>query len=127
MADDEAVRRRLLELDVARADALVRGDVSALDRMTSADYTHVESNGSFRSKAEFLDSVRRRDYKFESFVIDENHVRLFGETAVVTGRYHNDVRTPDGLKPTKHARHIRIYVRSGETWQNVAHQATEVK
>ncbi|WP_157215783.1 nuclear transport factor 2 family protein [Flavisphingomonas formosensis] len=115
----------ILALDAARADALVRIDIAFLDRITSEDYTHVESSGHTRTKAEFLDGLREGAFRFETFAIDENHVRLFGDTAIVTGRYHNDIRTPAGLQPTKYARHIRVYVRRGGAWRNVAHQATE--
>jgi hypothetical protein len=53
-------------------------------------------------------------------------VRLYGDTAVVTGRYQNVVCTPQGEQPPKHARFIRVYVRRSGRWQNVAHQATGI-
>jgi hypothetical protein len=121
-----AAHLEVLEIDKARADALVRADVEMLRRVMSEDYTHVESTGRMRDKTDFLEGLRRGDYRFESFVIDENQVRFFGNTAIVTGSYHNDIRTPVGLMPTKYARHLRVYVRRDSTWQNVAHQATEV-
>jgi ketosteroid isomerase-like protein len=126
MSNRETESELVLDLDRLRIKALVDKDLATLDRIISDDYTHVESNGKARNKAEFLDSLRVGDYSFASFVIDENDVRIYGDTAVVAGRYHNDIRTPQGLQPTKYARHLRVYVRSGAGWRNVAHQATEM-
>jgi hypothetical protein len=115
----------VLAVEALRVKALVDGDIATLDRITSSDYRHVESTGKVRTKDQFLRDLEQGGYRFDSFVIDENQIRIFGDTAVVTGRYHNDIRTKLGLQPTKHALHVRIYVREGGKWINVAHQATE--
>lgn len=124
-AAEEDERKIVLELDSLRAKALVDKDIATLDRIIADDYTHVESSGNARSKRELLESLRRSDYHFKSFVIDANRVRIYGDTAVVTGRYHNEIVTSKGLQPVKYARHLRVYVRRDGTWRNVAHQATE--
>jgi len=114
----------ILALEAERCRALVDADVAALDRITSEDYTHVETGGAVRDKSGFLAILSRPGVRFTSWVIEENNVRIYGDTAVVTGRYHNTVRTPAGEQPPKHARHIRVYLRRNGHWQNVAHQAT---
>ena len=114
----------ILALEAERCRALVDADVAALDRIAAEDYTHVETGGGARDKAGFLAILARPGVRFTSWVIEENSVRVYGDTAVVTGRYHNTVRTPAGEQPPKHARHIRVYVRRDGRWQNVAHQAT---
>jgi len=114
----------ILALEAERCRALVAADVTALDRLTAEDYTHVETGGGVRDKAGFLAILSRPGMRFTSWVIDENCVRIYGDTAVVTGRYHNTVRTSAGEQPPKQARHIRVYVRRDGRWQNVAHQAT---
>ncbi len=126
MTDQEA-RAAVLALEETRARAMVSADIVTLDRITADDYTHIESSGSIRNKAQFLATVARPDYRFDSFVIDENNVRVYDTTAVVTGRYHNAIRTPEGLQPVKHARHMRVWVQREGRWRNVAHQATAVK
>jgi ketosteroid isomerase-like protein len=116
----------ILELEARRARALVDGDVATLDEITAEDYTHVETGGGVRDKAGFLAILSRPGVRFTSWVIEENTVRVYGDTAVVTGRYHNTMRTPAGDQPPKHARHIRVYVRQNGRWRNVAHQATSL-
>jgi hypothetical protein len=114
----------ILELETRRSRALVESDAATLDEITSDDYTHVETGGGVRDKAGFLGILSRPGVRFASWVIEENTVRIYGDTAVVTGRYHNTVVTPAGEQPPKHARHIRVYVKHDGRWRNVAHQAT---
>ena len=118
--------KQVLAVEAMRVQALLDADIAVLDQITAQDYVHVESNGRRRSKTEFLDGLARSEYRFESFVIDENRVRIVGPVAIVTGCYHNDIRTRDGLQPTKYARHIRVYVKDGGRWRNIAHQATQI-
>lgn len=117
---------QILALEARRTKALLDGDAATLNEITADDYTHVETGGGTRDKAGFLAILSRPGVRFVRWDIDENHVRVYGDTAVVTGRYVNVVRTPAGDQPPKQARHIRVYVRRNGRWQNVAHQATAI-
>lgn len=125
MNADQTAIQQIHAIEALRVKALVNADIATLDRITAENYIHVESSGRRRTKREFLDGFAHAEYRFESFVIDENQIQVFGATALVTGCYHNDIRTPDGLQPAKYARHIRVYVKNEDEWRNVAHQATE--
>ena len=120
------MKKEILELEEERLRALLEKDMGALEKMLSEDLIHTESSGKVRSKSEFLEDFKKREFEFESFVIEENIVRLYGNTAVVAGRYTNRVRYPGDVRPLKHARHLRVYVKGDEGWKLVAHQATEL-
>jgi uncharacterized protein (TIGR02246 family) len=123
----QAEVEEVLAVDARRIAALVTGDLATIAELTSDDYTHVETNGGLRGKAEFLQLISRPGFRFVRWTIDENHVRVFGDTAVVTGRYRNVVHLPDGgEQPEKRARHLRVWVRQAGAWRNVAHQATRL-
>jgi len=107
-------------------DALLTADIHALDEIIDAQCTHRESNGTARTKAAFLAEVAKRALSFDLFEIEENHIRIFGETAVVAGTYCNIVRVRGTPNPMKHAHHLRVYVHRGGSWKLVAHQATEI-
>ena len=109
-----------------RIDALLSADINTLDEIIDAQCTHIESNGTARTKAAFLADVAKRAFSFDLFEIAENHIRIFGETAVVAGTYRNMVRVRGIPTPVKHAHHLRVYVNCGGSWQLVAHQATEI-
>ena len=117
----------VLAADARRITALVAGDVAGVDLLTADDYTHVETNGGMRDKAQFLALLSTPNFRFVRWTIEENHVRLFGDVAVVSGRYRNVVRTAAGEQPEKHARHLRIWVWREGAWRNVAHQATRLE
>ena len=122
----DAARREVLALDARRAAAFVAGAPAFLARVTPAAYTHVETRGVSRHNAEFMNERRRGEPRFARFDIEVNEARVFGDVAVVTGRYTNQVETAAGLQPAKRARHLRVYVRQSGEWRVVAHQATEI-
>jgi ketosteroid isomerase-like protein len=109
-----------------RIDALITSDITVLDAIIDEHCTHIESNGTSRTKAAFLADVAKREFSFDLFKIEENHIRIFGDTAVVAGSYRNIVRVRGNPHPVKHARHLRVYVNRGGSWKLVAHQATEI-
>ncbi len=109
-----------------RIDALLTADINVLDEMIDAQCTHIESNGTSRTKAAFLEDVAKRAFSFDLFEIEENHIRIFGDTAVVAGTYRNIVRVRGTPNPVKHARHLRVYVHRSGSWKLIAHQATEI-
>jgi hypothetical protein len=109
-----------------RIDALIASDINALEEIIDEHCTHIESNGTSRTKAAFLEDVAQREFSFDLFEIDENQIRIFGDTAVVAGTYQNVVRVRGTPHPVKHARHLRVYVNRGGSWKLVAHQATEI-
>jgi hypothetical protein len=109
-----------------RINALITSDINTLDEIIDEQCTHIESNGTPRTKAAFLEDVAKREFSFDLFEIEENHIRIFGETAVVAGTYRNIVRVRGTPAPVKHAHHLRVYVKRGGSWKLVAHQATEI-
>jgi hypothetical protein len=109
-----------------RIDALLTSNINVLDAIIDEHCTHIESNGTVRTKAGFLADVAKREFSFDLFEIDENHIRIFGETAVVAGTYRNIVRVRGTPNRMKHARHLRVYVNRSGSWKLAAHQATEI-
>jgi hypothetical protein len=113
-------------IEQRRIDAMMAADINSLDELIDEQCTHIESNGTSRTKAEFLADVAKREFSFDLFEIKENHIRIFGDTAIVTGTYRNIVRVRGNPNPIKHARHLRVYVNRDGSWKLVAHQATEI-
>jgi hypothetical protein len=116
----------LAAVEQRRIDALRTADIHTLDEIIDEQCIHIESNGTARTKEAFLADVAKREFSFDLFEIEENHIRIFGETAVVAGTYRNIVRVRGTPNPVKHARHLRVYVNCGGSWKLVAHQATEI-
>ena len=123
-ADDGAAV--VAAIEAARASAIVEADVATLSRITDEDYIHVETSGLVRTKREFLATIGSEAGRFERYLLIENHIRVYGAVAVVTGGFENTYRAADGRQTAKTARHIRIYLRGDGGWTNISHQATLV-
>ena len=122
----QSAEEAVAAVEQRRIDALLASDIQALDEMLDEQCTRIESNGTSRTKAAFLEGVAKREFSFDLFEIEENPIRIFGETAVAAGTYRNMVRVRGTPTPVKHARHLRVYVNRGGSWTLVAHQATEI-
>lgn len=123
---NRAVETEIMRLEMARIDALVKRDFPALERYMATDSIHIESSGKLTTFAEFMESYRADTGTFTTFAIDKSEVRLNGDIAVVTGTYHNRIRTGGKLRPTKIARFTRVWVRRDGEWKMWSHQATAV-
>jgi ketosteroid isomerase-like protein len=126
MAPTSEAERAVLQVEEERVQALLHKDLAALDRIMAEESIHTESSGKVRTKAQFIAAFKAGEFAFDAFDVEENNVRIYGETAVVTGRYSNRIRAGGVALPLKRARHLRVYVMREGRWQLVAHQATEI-
>jgi ketosteroid isomerase-like protein len=119
-------RDEILRLEEERNRAIVAGDFAALDRMTSDDYTFITLRGELRTKAEIVRGFKSGSFKYEARRISDLNVRLYGTTAVVTGR-STQKGTEDGKDYSGDYRFTRVYVQQRGRWVTVALQTTIVQ
>ena len=113
------------KIENERDQAMVRGDVGTLERLTSDDYTMVGATGHMSSKERMLADVKSGELKYSSIMLDDLNVRVYGTTAVVTGR--RTVHGKHGAADFSGAdRFLRVYVKQGGQWRAVAFQATRI-
>jgi hypothetical protein len=106
-------------------DADLKGDAGALDRTTTEDYTITRDNGVVRTKAETLQGIKDGTTKFDSFVVSDVLVRVYGETAVVT--FHEDIHgSRAGKDMSGQFREVRVFVKRGGAWRAVMAQRTRI-
>jgi ketosteroid isomerase-like protein len=113
-------------LEEARNRALLNGDVVALDRMTSDDYTFVTLRGEMRKKAEILKGFASGSFKYESRQIFDLNVRVYGNAAVVTGRSVQKGEE-NGKDYSGAYWFTRVYVKQKGRWVTVALQTTMIQ
>jgi ketosteroid isomerase-like protein len=75
-----------LKLEHQRNEAIIKGDAAALDRMTADDYTFITLRGELRTKSEIVQGFKSGSFHYDSRTISELNVRVYGNTAIVTGR-----------------------------------------
>ena len=117
---EQAVRRQ----EALYADAVKRQDGAALQTLLSEDFLATSSRGELRNKAMEVDDLKPNPgLAIDDFQIDDIRVRLFDNTAIVTGREILELRY--NKQPlTNLLRYTRVYVKRGDRWQAVAQQLT---
>jgi ketosteroid isomerase-like protein len=115
---------RLLEEE--RNQAIVHGDAAALERMTSDDYTFVTLRGEMLTKAEIVRNFRSGAAKYESREISDLNIRVYGNSAVVTGKAVQK-GAENGKDYSGDYWFTRVYVNKGGRWITVALQTTLIK
>ena len=116
----------LLKLDNEWNESYPRRDVSALDRIIAEDWVCIDGAGLVISKKQLLERVRSGTAFFDPYKFDEIILRMFKDTAIVTGRLSGTRRGDDGTFYVEQ-RYTRVYVRRNARWQAVATQVTVVK
>lgn len=120
-----SVEEQLKNLEQDRAQAVVRGDADYLDKQTTSDYTLIDTQGRVFNKSETLDRIRSGKIKLTSNKVDDLKARVYGNTAVVTGRSTTE-GTVDGKDSSGQTRFTRVFVKQGGEWKSVAFQQTRV-
>ena len=116
----------LLKLDNEWNEAYPRRDVSALDRIIAGDWVCIDGAGLVINKRQLLDRVESRTAFLDPHKFDQITLRMFGGTAIVTGRLSGTRRDNDGTFYLEQ-RYTRVYVKRNDRWQSVATQVTVVK
>lgn len=123
-ADDARTIQRLEE---QIRDAVLRGDAAAFDRLLADDFTHTSHTGRFRSKADWLKGVKPGRSPYTAYAVDEQSIRVFGDTAVVTGRISPRGTNSRGEPITGQYRYVRVWVKRDAQWRAVAFQGTRIQ
>ena len=117
--------KELKKLETDRAAAVVKGDVATLEKQTSDDYTLINMYGQMSGKSQMVDNFKSGKTKLTSNNISDMKVRVYGNTAVITGKA--DVAgTMAGKDAKGQIAFTRVYVKKGGSWQSVAFQQTLV-
>jgi ketosteroid isomerase-like protein len=115
----------LKKLETERAAAVVKGDLATLEEQTSDDYVLISMNGRISDKSQMLNGFKSGQSKVTSNDLSDLKVRVYGDTAVVTGKA--DVKgTLGGQDATGQVLFTRIYVKQKQRWQSVSFQQTRV-
>lgn len=85
-------------------DAVVKGDAETLNRILADDFAALNDDGSFINKAKMTEMSQSGLVKLDEIKSDEFKLRLYGNTAVVTGR----ATYMRNQKPLGQSNHIKV-------------------
>src|SRR5689334_6019392 len=115
----EKMAQQVREVEKQRVQALTGNDLVALERILADDLTYTHSTGQVDSKQTFLATLRSGDVRYLMMEHEDVQVRLYGETAVLTGRTKVKVRSK-GEELNLNLRFTLVYAKRAGRWQMVA-------
>ncbi len=122
-----SVEAELKKLEREWFDAVVKGDAETLKRILADDFTALNDDGSFIDKAKMAELLQTGLVKLDEIRTDEFKLRLYGNTAVVTGR----ATCIRNQKPLGQGSHVETWVKrvvAGKPrWQAVSWVSIPIK
>jgi ketosteroid isomerase-like protein len=120
------IEPELLNVNQAYDEALVRGDAVALERIYADEFVYTTFDGTVRDKTQQLTFTKSGDLRLESGKSDDVRIRVYENTAVMTGRF-----TAKGKFRGKNVhiseRYTAVWVKQDGRWLLVAEQGNEIK
>ena len=116
---------RIRNLQQRRFQAMIAGDVAALDEILADDVVYTHASGEVETKQQFLESVASHRIEYQSLEASEVTVRVFGTAAVITGRGSMEIRRA-GQGKSFAFRFIEVYANRDGRWQMAAWQSTRL-
>ena len=118
-ADQAALTRLEAEWNTAH----VQGDADALGRIFADDLVVLVPGMRALTRTDSLAMFTGGRMKFDRYESSEPQFRVYGDTAIVTGRIRR-TRTMAGKTMDDDWRFTKVYVRRGRTWQVVSFHAS---
>ena len=114
-------------LKIAQEWALLvsQADIIRLEKLLDDRYLHIHATALVESKSQFLDAFRNGTRKYDPINFEEATARIFGNTAVVTGKFNLKVfargKTIEGVN-----RFTLVLVKTDSGLRVVSFQATAI-
>jgi ketosteroid isomerase-like protein len=120
--ESEADRNEVLRADEELRQAFLQHDAAALNRLLADDWKVIHVNGREQTKAQFIDAIQSGRAKFLSIELDQQEMRLYGDTAIITARWTNTIEFK-GQQSHGQDRVTRVWVKQPAGWRAVTEQA----
>jgi hypothetical protein len=106
--------------------SLTSADIDTLEQILAIDFLVIDvMSGSEVTRDAFMDVLRSGILKFEVIQALEKRVRLYDDTAIVTGRTQMSGMFR-GERFTLNSRYTHVYVELHGRWQLVSAQGTQI-
>jgi hypothetical protein len=123
VSNEEARLAELEALNRALGEAEKHKNTALLKQLIASDYTGVAADGSLITKEELLARFQSPDLCFDLLATSDVRVRLFGSTALVSGR--TEMRGAfAGTNFAGSFRYVDLWVQRDNRWQVVYSQMT---
>lgn len=123
--EGKAVHKEIEALEQEWRQALVTNNVTEMDRLLADDYIGITSNGTVENKAQALAQRRAGTVRITRLDLSDMHVRIYGDTAVVTS-VADLVGSNGDSDISGQYRYTRVYSRRLGQWKIVSFEASRM-
>lgn len=121
----KSAEEEVLEIEAASRRASLDDDNEFFERVAVDDFQSIDPMGTIRAKAEMLARRRAGVVKFHAMPVEDEHVRLYGSAAVVTGVAHIEAEHEHSSISGSY-RFTRVYVKQLGRWRVVSSHSTRI-
>lgn len=125
ISDTAQITKAIAALDLERADAQVRRDFAALDRILGDDLTYIHASGLVQNKADFIADLKSGKRIYTSIKYSDVNIRILEGTAVITARSEIHV-VHESKENDLSIRVTEVYAQRKGRWQLIAYQSTRL-
>lgn len=125
-ASDRDPEKDLREANQRYDLALVAADTPALDALYLPEFTYIGPGGVVRNKMQQIQSIASGTVDVIEGRSDEILVRIYGYTAVLTGRFTGRARV-SGEEFSFHERYSTVWIHRGSVWRLALEHGTVIK
>lgn len=127
--DARGLETEIARLDAGRVEALLKGDLKALEQLFSDNLVYIHAAGKIDSKKGYLAMLASGSLTYASLRYDPPaRVVVTGrDTAVVTGRATIEAKNKAGQITKRVLTTTTVYARTSAGWQVVSYQGTPVQ
>jgi ketosteroid isomerase-like protein len=125
-ASERNVEQQLLALEREWVQADINHDVSWYQKHVAEDFTSVDTRGRMETKKEGIAAAKAGLPIYEQHAVDDMTVRVYGDTAVVTGRITTRQGKSSDAMESYQLRFTDVFVKKNGRWQVVATQGTRI-
>jgi hypothetical protein len=115
-----AAEAALAAAESQRLDAMVRGDVAALNQAIADDAIYIHANGVTQTKTDYLHDVEAGKSRYRSIEVNERSVRILGDVGLTNGVITLNV----GVDRRIVAGFMGVYAKRDGQWRLLRWQST---
>ena len=112
----ERVEQKILQLEHETMEAIKNKDTEALSRILAEDFIFRSPAGPDLTRDQFLSSIKAFPVKAQAIWGEELKVKVYGQTAVLTGVQRARTASADGEEETSAGAFTDIFIRRKGRW-----------
>ncbi len=115
---NDILKEEILNAQSSRISAMIDADIDKLNNLLTDDLTYAHTTGWTETKTGYLETIKSGRINYISFVPKDVEIRIYGETAVLTGKVDVNLGRTDFT-----IRFLEVQRKVDGTWKLTAWQS----